>query len=73
MVEFGERFLYASEVAGSLLIGCIFIYMAFVAAVEDRWKMMIAAVLCFSLSLFFCLMYINSKKEREKKMSYMKD
>ena len=67
MVELGERFLFGTEIVGALLIGCIFIFMAYGAKPDLAWKMIIAAVLCFCFALFFGLMYITSSREREKK------
>lgn len=67
MVALGERFLYGSEIAGSLVIGLIFIGMALTGAPDMRWKLIIGAVLCFSFSLVFLVMYLNGNKERQKK------
>jgi hypothetical protein len=68
MVAFGERFLYGSEIAGSMVIGLTFIYGALKAENDVRWKFIIGAVLCFCISLVFLVMYLNEKKEREKKI-----
>jgi hypothetical protein len=67
MVVLGERFLYAAEIAGSLIIGLAFIGSAIGAEDDMRWKLIIGAVLCFCFSLVFVVMYINGNKEREKK------
>ena len=67
MVALGERFLYGSEIAGSMIIGLIFIYNAFKVESDVRWKFIIGAVLCFCISLVFLVMYLNGAKERQKK------
>jgi hypothetical protein len=69
MVALGERFLYASEIAGSLVIGLVFIGTALSGntAVDLKWKLIIGAVLCFSFSLVFLVMYLNSVKDMQKK------
>jgi len=69
MVALGERFLYGSEIAGSLVIGLIFIGTAVSMDSSNsmRWKLIIGAVICFSFSLAFFVMYTNSKKERLRK------
>lgn len=69
MVALGERFLYGSEIAGALVIGLIFIGTAISSGTNPdmRWKLIIGAVLCFSISLIFAAMYLNTKKEREKR------
>ncbi|NLV25599.1 MAG: hypothetical protein GXY48_00265 [Methanomicrobiales archaeon] len=68
MVQLGERFLYAFEVAGACIIGLIFVAMAVTSESADMaWKLIIAAVLCFSIGLVFAVMYITNNREREKK------
>ena len=67
MVALGERFLYGTEIAGSLIIGLIFVGSALSAESDMRWKLIIGAVLCFCFSLLFFVMYINGNKERQKK------
>ncbi|HWQ63685.1 MAG TPA: hypothetical protein VN429_04645 [Methanospirillum sp.] len=69
MVALGERFLYASEIAGALVIGLVFIGTALSGntAADLKWKLIIGAVICFSFSLVFFVMYTNSKKERLRK------
>lgn len=68
MVQLGERFLYGFEIAGACVIGLIFIYMAFTADSGDMaWKLVIAAVLCFCIALFFGLLYVTNVRNREKK------
>jgi hypothetical protein len=67
MVTLGERFLYGTEIAGSLVIGLIFIGSALGAENDMRWKLVVGAVLCFCFSLVFLVMYLNGKKERQKK------
>ncbi len=69
MVALGERFLYGSEIAGSLVIGLVFIGTAMSGdtAADLRWKLIIGAVLCFSFSLVFLVMYMNSTKDGHKK------
>ncbi|PKL60255.1 MAG: hypothetical protein CVV33_03615 [Methanomicrobiales archaeon HGW-Methanomicrobiales-4] len=67
MVALGERFLYGTEIAGSMVIGLIFIGSALGAESGMRWKLIIGAVLCFSFSLVFLVMYMNGNKERQKK------
>ncbi len=69
MVALGERFLYGSEIAGSLVIGLIFIGTAVSSGTDPdiRWKLIIGAVLCFSCSLVFLVMYHNTNKERQKR------
>ena len=67
MVQLGERFLYAFEIAGACIIGLIFVFMAVTAETSDMaWKLIIAAVLCFCIALFFGVMYLTNSKEREK-------
>ena len=68
MVALGERFLYGSEIGGSLVIGLIFVGTALGAEPDMRWKLIVGAVLCFCISLFFGVMYMNSTKERKKKI-----
>ena len=68
MVTFGERFLYGTEIAGSMVIGLIFIGSALGAENDMRWKFIIGAVLCFCISLTFLVMYLNGNKERQKKI-----
>jgi hypothetical protein len=67
MIELGEKFLFGTEIAGAIVIGFIFIYLALKAAPDMAWKIMIAAVLCFCCALFFGLMYMSGRREREKK------
>ncbi len=67
MVALGERFLFGSEIAGSVIIGLVFVGMALTGEPDMRWKLIIGAVLCFSFSLVFLVMYLNGVKEREKK------
>lgn len=67
MVVLGERFLFWSEIVGSLIIGLIFIGSALNAENEMRWKLVIGGVLCFCISLTFFVMYMNGNKERQKK------
>jgi hypothetical protein len=69
MVALGERFLYGSEIAGSLVIGLVFIGTALSGSTADdlKWKLIIGAVICFSFSLVFLVMYLNSAKDMQKK------
>ncbi|HPP77593.1 hypothetical protein [Methanospirillum sp.] len=68
MVQLGERFLYAFEITGACIIGLIFVGMAVTSQSADMaWKLMIAAVLCFCIALFFGVMYMTNAKEREKR------
>ncbi|MFH0967634.1 MAG: hypothetical protein V1862_08125 [Methanobacteriota archaeon] len=67
MVTLGERFLYGTEIVGSMVIGLIFIVSALGADSDMRWKLIIGAVLCFCFSLVFLVMYMNENKERQKK------
>lgn len=67
MIALGERFLYGTEIAGSMVIGLIFIGSALGAENDMRWKLIIGAVLCFCISLVFLVMYRNGNKERQKK------
>jgi hypothetical protein len=68
MVQLGERFLYAFEITGACIIGLIFVGMAMTSESADMaWKLVIAAVLCFCIALFFGVMYITNTKEREKR------
>mgnify|MGYP000844258065 CR=1 FL=1 len=68
MVQLGERFLYAFEIAGACIIGLIFVGLAVTSESSDMaWKLVIAAVLCFCFALFFGALYITNSKEREKK------
>ena len=54
MVQLGERFLYAFEITGACIIGLIFVGMAVTSDSADMaWKLVIAAVLCFCIALFF--------------------
>ncbi|HPY60714.1 MAG TPA: hypothetical protein PLG55_08330 [Methanospirillum sp.] len=71
MIQLGERFLYGFEIAGACIIGLIFIGMAFSSDPDTAWKLVIAAVLCFSIALFFGVMYLTNKKEREKRQFKM--
>lgn len=72
MIQLGERFFYAFEITGACIIGLIFIGMAFTSESTDlAWKLVIAAVLCFSIALFFGVMYITNAKEREKRQFKM--
>ena len=67
MVALGERFIYGTEIAGALVIGLVFIGSALGADENMRWKLIIGAVLCFCIALFFLVMYMNGDKERQKK------
>ena len=71
MIQLGERFLYGFEIAGACIIGLIFIGMALTSDPDTAWKLVIAAVLCFSIALFFGVMYLTNKKEREKRQVKM--
>lgn len=69
MVALGERFLFGSEIAGSLVIGLVFVGSALGAEPDMRWKLIIGAVLCFCFSLIFTVMYLNSQKEKKKQIT----
>ncbi len=67
MVALGERFLYGSEIAGTMIIGLVFVGMALGAESDMRWKLIIGAVLCFSAALVFLVMYRNTTREQQKR------
>lgn len=69
MVALGERFLFGSEIAGSLVIGLVFVGSALGAEPDMRWKLIIGAVLCFCFALIFTVMYLNSQKEKRKQIT----
>jgi hypothetical protein len=68
MFQLGEKFIYAFEITGACIIGLIFVVMAVTAESSDiAWKLIIAAVLCFCIGLFFGLMYVTNNREKEKR------